>query len=97
MNLCGKQKQTHRHRNKLQLPNRRMGYGGQIRTIKQVSNKDLLYSTENYTKDLIITYKGIYSAKKKETLCSTLETNTILFIKIILIIPQLKNELKKER
>ena len=31
--------------------------------IKQITNKDLLYSTRNYTQHLIITYKGRESEK----------------------------------
>ena len=50
---------------------------------KQISNKDLLYSTGNYIQYLVITYNGkeseiyiyIYII---ESLCCTPETNTIL-------------------
>ena len=52
--------------------------------IKQITNKDLLYSTENYTQYFVITYKGKESEKIDvyvyitESLCCTPETNTTL-------------------
>ena len=48
--------------------------------IKQTNNKDLLYSTGNFTQYLVITYKGKDSEKESETesLCCTPETNTTL-------------------
>ena len=52
--------------------------------IKQINNKDLLYSTGNYTQYLVIIYKGKESGKeyihiyiKLNQFC-TLETNTTL-------------------
>ena len=42
--------------------------------IKQIINKDLLYSTENYTQYFLMTYKG----KESVSLCCTPETNTTL-------------------
>ena len=51
--------------------------------IKQVTNKDLLYSTENYTQYLVITYKGKESERRiyiyvciNESFCCTLECDT---------------------
>ena len=63
MNLFTKQKQTHRYKKQTWLPK---GRGGRINQesgiiiytllyIKQVNNKDLLYSTGNYTQYLVIT------------------------------------------
>jgi len=54
--------------------------------IKQVNYKDLLYSTENYTQHLVITYNGKETEKEymyvcvciTESLCWTLETNITL-------------------
>ena len=54
--------------------------------IKQVNYKDLLYSTENYTQHLVITYNGKEPEKEymyvcvciTEPLCWTLETNVTL-------------------
>ena len=54
--------------------------------IKKINNKDLLYSTENYTQYLIITYKRIciYTHTHTHThtyiriTCYTAETNTKL-------------------
>ena len=52
--------------------------------IKQLTNKDLQYNTENYTQYFVISYKGKESEKIDiyvcitETLCYTPETNTIL-------------------
>ena len=58
--------------------------------IKQINNKDLLYSTGNYTQCLVITYNGKESEKVyiyifiymyvciTESLCCTPETNTTL-------------------
>ena len=67
MNLSTKQKQTHRHRKQTYVY--QMGRGEGINKdlgisrykllyIKQISNKDLLYSTGNYTQYLVITYNG---------------------------------------
>ena len=48
--------------------------------IKQITNKDLLYSTGNYTQYFVIACKGKLSGKEHMTksLCCTLETNTAL-------------------
>ena len=74
MNLITKQKQTHRHRKQTygyQGGKRKGGinqeYGIKRYTllyIKQINNKDLLYSTGNYIQYLVITYKGKESEKK---------------------------------
>ena len=66
--------------------NERLGIG--IHTllyIKQVNNKDLLYSTENYTQYLVITYNGRESEGRQidvdidmtESLCCMFETDTL--------------------
>ena len=46
--------------------------------IKQITKKDLLYSTGNYTQYLVITYNGKESEKEyiTESLCCTEEINT---------------------
>ena len=77
MNVFTKQKQTHRHRKQTYGYQRRWrgGWGGEINQefginiytllyIKWVNNKDLLYSTENYTQYLVITYNGKESEKE---------------------------------
>ena len=55
--------------------------------IKQITNKDLLYGTGNYTQYFVITCKSKESEKdmyvcvgvyKTESLCCTPETNTLL-------------------
>ena len=50
--------------------------------IKQINNKDLLYSTGNYIQYLAITYNGKESEKEyiyiSESLCCPPETNTAL-------------------
>ena len=80
MNLFTKQKQTHRHRKKLmvhQWKKQEREFGINRYTlpyIKQINNKDLLYSTGNYIQYLLITYNG----KESESLCCIPETNTIL-------------------
>ena len=68
MNLFIKQKQTHRHRKKIYGYQRGKGGGGinwefginryTLLYIKQVNNKDLLYSTGNYIQYLGIPYNG---------------------------------------
>ena len=74
-NLYTKQKQTHRHRKQTYSYQRgKGGWGGinqefgiNIYTLlymKQITKKDLLYSTGNYTKYFVITYKGKESEKK---------------------------------
>ena len=94
MNLFTKQKQTHRLRK--QTYNYQRGKGRRVNQesgvniytllyIKQITNKVLLYSTENYAQYFTITYKGknmrndicVY-AYKAETLCCTPEANTAL-------------------
>ena len=72
MHLFTKLKQTHRHRK--QTYGYQRGKGGWINQefginrytpldIKQVNNKDLLYSTGNYIQYIIITYNGKESEK----------------------------------
>ena len=52
--------------------------------IKQITNKDLLYSTGNYTQYFVITYKGKEPEKEytyvhiSDSLCHTPEINTAL-------------------
>ena len=52
--------------------------------IKQITSKDLLYSTGNYTQYFVITHKGKKSEKVDiyvcitESLCCTPETDTTL-------------------
>ena len=89
INLFAKQKQTHRHRKQTGLLK---GKGKErinqelkinVKTlpyIKQITNKDLLYSTGNYTQYFVVTYKGKESEKEyiSESLCYTPETNTTL-------------------
>ena len=67
MNFFTKQKQTQRHSKQTYIyqRGRRKGinweYGINRYTlpyIKQINNKDLLYSTRNYTQYLAINYKG---------------------------------------
>ena len=74
MNLFTKQKQTHRHRKQTYGYKRGKGQGGinqeigsniyMVLYIKQIANKDLLYSTGNYTQYFVITYKRKESEKK---------------------------------
>ena len=45
--------------------------------VKEISNKDLLYSTKNYIQYFVIIYNGKY-IYITESLCSTSETNTEL-------------------
>ena len=74
MNLFTKQKQIHRHRNKLMVTKGERGgginqeFGINIYTllyIKQTNNKDPLYSTGNYIQNLIINYNGKESEKEQ--------------------------------
>ena len=73
MNLFTKQKYTHRHRK--QTYGYQRGNTGRINQefgiymytllyIKQITKKDLLYSTGNYTQYLVITYNGKESEKE---------------------------------
>ena len=73
MNFFTKQKQTHRYRK--QTYGYQRGKGGGINQelginrytrlyIKQITNKDLLYSTENYIQYLVITYSENESEKE---------------------------------
>ena len=96
MNLFIKQKQTHRYRKQAYGYQRGMGVGGinqefgsnlyMLLYIKQVNNKDLLYSTGNYTQYFVITYMEKESEKEytyiyvciTESLCCTPETSTEL-------------------
>ena len=73
MNLYTKQKQTHRHKKQTYGYQRGKAEGGInwefgsdryiLLYIKQINNKDLLYSTGNYIQYLVITYNG------KESVC----------------------------
>ena len=69
MNIYTKQKQIHRHRKQTYGYQRGKGGKGGINQecginryalpyIKQISNKDLLYSTGNNIQFLVITYNG---------------------------------------
>ena len=95
MNLFAKQKQAHRNRNHTYDYRRGKGGGGinqeyrinkyTLPYIKQINNKDLLYSTGNYIQYLIITYNGkelrkrIYiHTHKTESFCCTPETKQYL-------------------
>ena len=94
MNLYTKQKQTHRHRKQTygyqrgEVEGINQEFGINIYTllyIKQITNKDLPYSTGNYTQYFVITYKGKESEKRgdicirtADSLCGTVETNTTL-------------------
>ena len=72
MDLFTKQKQTRRHREQTSGYQRGKGGGGinqefginTLQYIKQINNKDLLYSTGNYTRYFAITYKGKESEKE---------------------------------
>ena len=64
MNLFTKQKQTHRQKTNLWLPKEEgkwdqfsLGLKYTLPYIKLTNNKDLLYSTRNYTCCLVIIYK----------------------------------------
>ena len=69
VNLFTKQKQTHKYRKQTYFPKNRRGaqeevnqeFGVNINTllyIKYINSKVILYSTENYIKQLIIIYNG---------------------------------------
>ena len=86
MNLFTKHKQTHRHRKqtygyqKGKEGRDKLGvwdYRYTLLYIKQINNKDFLYSTGNYINYIVRTYfeNKIYIT---ESLCCTPETNTIL-------------------
>ena len=74
MKLFTKQKQTHRHRKQTYDYQRekeqgrdKLGAGINKYTflyIKYITNKDLLYSTENYIQHIIIIYNGKESQKE---------------------------------
>ena len=82
MNLFTKQKQTHRHQKQTYGYQRgQRGWGGEISQefginrytllyVKQITNKDLLYSTGNYIQYLVITYNGKEYEKEKLKLSS---------------------------
>ena len=73
MDLYTKQKQTHRRRKQTygyekgkegEKINQEYGINRyKLLYIKQISNKDLLYSTGNYIQYLVINYNGIYPEK----------------------------------
>ena len=92
MNLYTKQKQTHRHQ-KQSYDYQREGGGINeefginrytLLYIKYINNRDLLYSSGNYTQYLAIIYHGKESEKEyihiciTELLCCTPKTNTKL-------------------
>ena len=73
MNLFTKQKQTNRQKTNLWLPKGKVGRGINqeywikrytLPYIKYMNSKDLLYSTGNYIKYLIIPYNGKESKKE---------------------------------
>ena len=74
MNLCRKQKQTHRHRKQTYGYQKGKAVGEineefgvdtyTLLYIKQITNKDLLYSTGNSTQYFVIAYKGKESEKE---------------------------------
>ena len=83
MNLFTKQKQTHRHRKQTYGYQRGKGGEGGINQrfginrytllhIKQINNKDLLYSIGDYIQYLVITYNGKES--EKEYICTHTHT-----------------------
>ena len=89
--LFPKQKETHRHRKQTYGYHRGKEVGGGINQefgfnihillyIKQVTNKDLEYSTGNYTQYLVILYKGKDSEKEEIDIHVSWnpETNTTL-------------------
>ena len=72
MNLFPKQKETHRHRKQTYGYQRGGWINQEFRVniytlvyIKQINNKDLLYSTGNYAQYFVITYQGKVSEKKQ--------------------------------
>ena len=78
MNLVTKQKQIHRHRKQTYGYQWGQQGGGEINQefeiniytllyIKQLNNKDLLYSIGNYSQYLVINYNGKES--EKEQIC----------------------------
>ena len=92
MNLCMKQKQTHRHRE--QTCCCQVAVGGldwefgtsrcKLLYIEWINDKVLLYSTGNYTQYPVINYSGKEYEKEyiyiciTESLCCTPKTNTTL-------------------
>ena len=48
-----------------------------IQNTQAITNKDLLYSTENYTQSFVRTYKGKESEKDSKTLCGNLKSTTL--------------------
>ena len=86
MNVCAKQKQTHRYRKQTCGYQREKGRGErQIKDMgltykvlytKQISNKDILYSTRNYN-HLVITYNGVKSVQIRNSLRQPPETNIV--------------------
>ena len=94
MNLFTKQKKTNKHRKQTYGYQNGKGVGeGKIRSLnqqiqttiyKQMNNKVLLYSTENYIQCPVINHKGKEYEKEHiylritESLCYTSETNTTL-------------------
>ena len=87
MNLFTKQKQTHRRRKQIYGYQRGKGqeginqkFGSNICTllyIKQIINKDLLYSTGNSTQYFVITYKGKESEKEYIYMCVCIYTHIL--------------------
>ena len=93
MNLYTVQKHSHRHRKQTMVTKGEREGGGinqeeyginmyKLLYIKQISNKDLLYSTGNYIQHHVITYNGKLSEKIciTKSICCTPKTNTTLYI-----------------
>ena len=89
MNLLPKQKDSQTQKTDLELPKGKKGGGAGINQEfgikiyillyrKQITNKDLLYTTENYIQYLIITYNGKES--KKEYIYVYMYTHTYIFL-----------------
>ena len=89
MNLFTKQKQTDRQKTNMVIKgeqrnggiNQEYGINRYITLyIKQINNKDLLYTTGNYIQYLVKTYNEKESEKAYvyKSVCYILETNTIL-------------------
>ena len=95
MNSCTQQKQTHRHRQQIYGYQRGKGRGinqelriSIYKLLYKINNKDLLYTTGNYSQYLVITYNGkeflknlyIYKYIYTHTLC--------IYIHILCHIPE---------
>ena len=88
MNLFTRYKWTHTQGTNVLLPKEKGGEGGinqefgigRHTPIYKINNKDLQYSTGNYTQQIIINYNGKkgYITCVSESLCCTSETDTTL-------------------